>query len=101
MMTYFVTNAMAQVGSTIMPIFSGNWGMIVNNTVIALGTFCGLVYFFFSKEHRGLFGAASRMGTWFLMITFGATFGYTVMIRKSVMVGRLDCLFGTWLGMLK
>ncbi len=101
MMTYFVTNAMAQVGSTIMPIFSGNWGMIVNNTVIALGTFCGLVYFFFSKEHRGLFGAASRMGTWFLMITFGASFGYTVMSRMSLMLGRLDFLFGTWLGMLK
>jgi len=101
MMTYFVTNAMAQVGSTIMPIFSGNWAMIINNTVIALGTFCGLVYFFFSKEHRGLFGAASKMGTWFLMITFGASFGYTVMSRMSLMLGRLDFLFGTWLGMLK
>lgn len=100
MMTFFVSNAMRQVGATIMPIFRGSLPAIIDNTVLAVGVFCGLVYFFFSKEHRGLFGGASRVGIWFLMITFGASFGYTVMSRMSLMLGRFDFLFGTWLGLL-
>jgi hypothetical protein len=68
--------------------------------VIFIGTFCGLIYFFFSKEHKGVFGAASRVGIWVLMITFGASFGYTVMGRVSLLVGRLTFLFDDWLGLL-
>lgn len=101
MITYFVSNAMVQVGSTIMPVFQGSWGDIVNNTLIAVGTFCGLVYFFFSKEHKGTFGGLARVGTFVLMLTFGASFGYTVMSRMSLMLGRLDFLFGAWLGLIK
>lgn len=101
MITFFVSNAMMQVSSTIMPLFRGSWPIIIDNTILSLGVVCGLVYFFFSKEHKGAFGAASRVGTWFLMVTFGASFGYTVMSRMSLMLGRFDFLFGTWLGMLK
>lgn len=101
MITFFVSNAMVQVGATIMPVFRGSLPTIIDNTVLAVGVVCGLVYFFFSKEHRGLFGGASRLGVWFLMITFGASFGYTVMSRMSLMLGRFDFLFGTWLGLLK
>ena len=101
MITYFVSNAMAQVGSTIMPPNSGNWQDIINNSLIAIGTICGLVYFFFSKEHKGVFGGAARIGTFVLMLTFGASFGYTVMSRMSLMLGRFDFLFGAWLGLIK
>ncbi|MFQ5500167.1 MAG: hypothetical protein ACE5FH_10905, partial [Candidatus Zixiibacteriota bacterium] len=68
--------------------------------VILIGVITGLVYFFFSKEHTGLFGSASRVGIWVLMITFGASFGYTVMGRISLLVGRLTFLFGDWLGLV-
>jgi hypothetical protein len=101
MITFFVSNAMVQVGATIMPIFRGGLPTIIDNVVLVVGVVCGLIYFFFSKEHRGLFGGASRVGIWFLMITFGASFGYTVMSRMSLMLGRFDFLFGTWLGLLK
>jgi hypothetical protein len=74
---------------------------MIDNTILALGVVSGLVYFFFSKEHKGAFGAVSTLGTWFLMVTFGASFGYTIMSRMSLMLGRLDFLFGSWLGMLK
>jgi len=100
MMIYFVSNAMMQVSSTIMPVFTGSWADIIANATVVLGTFCGLVYFFFSKAHTGVFGGAARVGIWFLMITFGASFGYTVMSRMSLMIGRIDFLFGTWLGMI-
>jgi hypothetical protein len=74
--------------------------MMLTNWVIFIGVFCGIIYFFFSKEHRGFFGVASRVGIWILMITFGASFGYTVMGRISLLVGRLTYLFKDWLGLI-
>ncbi len=105
MMNYFSSNIMAQVQSTIMPLFGDNYsasfGDIVGNFVIAVGTFAGLIYFFFSKEHKGAFGATARLGIWFIMITFGASFGYTVMSRMSLLIGRIDFLLGDWLGLIQ
>lgn len=77
---------------------TGQLAMMVSNWIIFLGVLCGLVYFFFSKEHSGLFGKASRFGIWILMVTFGASFGYTVMGRVSLLVGRITFLFRDWLG---
>lgn len=79
---------------------SGQLVAIASNVVITLGVFCGIIYFFFSKEHKGAFGAASRFGIWILMITFGASFGYTVMGRISLLVGRITFLLGDWLGLI-
>ncbi len=78
----------------------GQFIAMLTNVVIFVGVFCGLVYFFFSKEHTGLFGQASRVGIWILMVTFGASFGYTVMGRISLLVGRLTFLFRDWLGII-
>ncbi|MCK5125087.1 MAG: hypothetical protein KAR42_02420 [candidate division Zixibacteria bacterium] len=102
MMMFFVSNAMVQVQSTIMPLWEtgDGWFTVFNNIVIIIGVTCGLVYFFFSKKHEGAFGVAAKIGIWFLMVTFGASFGYTVMSRMSLMLGRLDFLFGTWLEMI-
>ncbi|MBD3234141.1 MAG: hypothetical protein GF315_10510 [candidate division Zixibacteria bacterium] len=72
----------------------------ISNIIIFLGVFCGLIYFFFSKEHKGAFGVASRVGIYILMITFGAGFGYTVMARISLLVGRMQYLFADWLGVI-
>lgn len=78
----------------------GQFIVMLSNLVIFVGVFCGLIYFFFSKEHTGLFGKASRVGIWILMVTFGASFGYTVMGRISLLVGRLTFLFKDWLGII-
>jgi hypothetical protein len=97
---YLESNGIKQVVGAITPLFvSGNMNATIGNIVIVVGTFCGLIYFFFSKEHKGAFGGAARVGVWFLMITFGALFGYTVMSRMSLLIGRLDFLFGIWLGL--
>ncbi len=50
--------------------------------------------------YLGAFFAASRFGIWVLMVTFGASFGYTVMGRVSLPVGRLTFLVDEWLGLL-
>lgn len=80
--------------------YGGQFIKMFSNWVIVLGVVSGLVYFFFSKEHTGMFGRVSRVGIWVLMLTFGAAFGYTVMGRVSLLVGRLTFLFRDWAGII-
>jgi hypothetical protein len=72
--------------------FSGDWWSIFNGLVLLIGTLSGLVYFFFSKEHSGVVGKVSKVGIYFLMIKFGASFGFAVMGRISLLIGRFDDL---------
>ncbi len=74
---------------------------VLKNPLIIVGLICTLVYFFFSREHRGGLGVASKIGIWFLMISFGASFGYTVMSRVSLLIGRLHFLLSDWLGLIR
>jgi len=105
MMNYLTSNAMVQIQATIRPLlgpdFGASVGDVIGNLVIVVGTFAGLIYFFFSKEHTGAFGATARVGIWGLMITFGAMFGYTVMSRMSLLIGRVDFIFRDWLGLIQ
>lgn len=71
----------------------------VSNVVILGGVICSLIYFYFSKEHTGMFGRASRAGIWVLMVAFGASFGYTVMARISLLIGRIEFLRDWIVGM--
>lgn len=64
------------------------------------GILACLVYFFFSWEHKGAVGKTARVGIWFLMITFGAAFGYTVMGRIALLAVRLEFLFNDWLWLI-
>jgi uncharacterized membrane protein (Fun14 family) len=41
----------------------------------------------------------SRIGIGFLMVGFGAGYGYTVMSRVSLLIGRFQFLLGDWLGL--
>lgn len=68
----------------------------LDNLLLAVGVLSVLIYFFFSLEHRGLVGGVSRVGIWFLMLGFGAAFGYTVMGRVSLLIGRLNFLITRW-----
>jgi hypothetical protein len=103
---YLQSDFVGQIKSTIVPLVvlgdaaSGGGldvGVTVRNLVVVGGTLTGLVYFFFSKEHTGATGRAARVGIWVLMVTFGAAFGYTVMARISLLIGRFNFL-GQWLG---
>ena len=70
--------------------FSLSYFEIFNQLVILIGVICGLIYFFFSKEHKGTIGKISKLGVYFLMIKFGASFGFAVMGRISLLIGRFD-----------
>lgn len=64
----------------------------LNAIIILLGVGSVLFYFFFSIEHSGVGKVVARTGVIFLMISFGAGFGYTVMARMSLLIGRLTDL---------
>ena len=64
----------------------------LNAIVLLIGVIAVLFYFFFSVEHTGPVRLAARTGIVFLMISFGAAFGYTVMARMSLLIGRLTDL---------
>jgi hypothetical protein len=64
----------------------------LNAIIILLGVSSVLFYFFFSIEHTGAGKVVARTGIMFLMISFGAAFGYTVMARMSLLIGRLTDL---------
>lgn len=64
----------------------------LNTIIILVGVCSVLFYFFFSVEHTGPGKAVARTGVLFLMIGFGAAFGYTVMARMSLLIGRLSDL---------
>lgn len=65
---------------------------LINSIIILIGVVCTLIYFFFSSEHKGIVRGLSEVGIIFLMISFGASFGYTVMARISLLIGRIDFL---------
>jgi hypothetical protein len=69
--------------------------------IIVAGVISTLVYFYFSKEHKGTLGGVARVGIWFIMISFGAHFGYTVMARISLLIGRVQFLIFDWGGTIK
>ena len=64
----------------------------LNAVIILIGVSSVLFYFFFSIEHSGPGKVVARTGVLFLMIAFGAAFGYTVMARMSLLIGRLTDL---------
>ena len=86
---------LAQVEPSLRPITWSAEGLGL--VVILAGVVSVLIYFFFSVEHTGAVGVASRVGIWFLMVSFGASFGYTIMARLSLLIGRVGFLLEDWL----
>ena len=86
-----------QIQANLLPLWTDNWLTSFNNILLTLGVITGLIYFFFSKEHKGALGGTAEVGIWFLMISFGASFGYTVMSRMSLLIGRVLFLLKDWL----
>jgi len=85
---------LTQVGATLPPALSGaGFGAFLGAFIILVGVVSILIYFYFSAPHTGVLGRISQIGITFLMVGFGASFGYTVMGRVSLLIGRFQFLF--------
>ena len=90
-----------QIHGTMLPLWvAGNPGATIGNWILVVGLLTTLIFFFFSKEHKGALGGTARVGVYFLMVSFGASYGYTVMARISLLIGRVMFLLHDWLGVL-
>lgn len=73
--------------------------LTINNLIILIGVITALIYFFFSKEHKGATGFMAKIGIAVLMVGFGASFGFTVMARVSLLIQRLQFLMFDWMNL--
>ncbi|MEO0093798.1 MAG: hypothetical protein ABIK67_06045 [candidate division WOR-3 bacterium] len=84
-----------QIQATLLPLTT------INNIIIVIGFITTIFYFYFSREHKGFLKVGSRVGIIFIMVAFGASFGYTVMARISLLIGRVYFLLHDWLHILR
>lgn len=90
----------AQVQGSLQALWiPGNIGGSINAIIFAIGLVTSLLFFFYSREHKGGLGVASKLGVFFLMVSFGAGYGYTVMSRISLLIGRFQFLIEDCLGL--
>jgi hypothetical protein len=89
-----------QVKGTMVPLsgeglawFAWEGSSVFNHMVLMVGVLSVLIYFFFSVEQKTPVKQIGYIGTFFLMITFGSSFGYTVLGRISLLIGRAQDLY--------
>lgn len=88
-----------QMMNTMLPLWNGDgFGQMLLALIVVVGVISTLIYFYFSKEHTGALGVTAKVGIWFIMVAFGAHFGYTVMGRVSLLIGRVRFLVEDWIG---
>ena len=109
MVAYIEGDFISQIDATIKPLYQvvfnaddsvdgyATFWASVRQLILLVGVLSCLTYFFFSLEHKGAVGKVARVGIWFLMITFGAAFGMTVMGRITLLAARFEFLFNDWL----
>jgi hypothetical protein len=106
LVSFLHADFLSQIRNSIVPlvvmnppgVFDG-WASLANALMI-IGVLSSLVYFFFSFEHKGAVGVTAKVGMQFLMVTFGAAFGFTVMGRIALLAVRLEFLFDDWLWLI-
>lgn len=96
------TYVLKQLEAAVRPLHTtgGLWTAaagITGGLVILVGTVAVLYYFFFSVERGRVGRVVSRIGIVFLMVSFGASFGTTVMGRVSLFIHRAQFLLNEWL----
>ena len=103
--TYLQAEVIKQAQGTLQgihtPFIAGQTFFMVNGLIVLVGVIGTLSYFFFSREHKGVLGVSSKVGIWFIMLGFGASFGYTVMARLSLLIGRVQFLLTDWIHLIK
>jgi len=76
-------------------------GMAIIEALVGLiGGVTVMIYFFYTRPDTRPVRAISTIGVYFMMIFFGATFGYTVTSRLTLLIGRLEFLLGDFLRIL-
>ena len=76
------------------------FGTTLNSLISLFGLLAVLTYFVFTIPQNRYVKPVSQAGRWLVMITFGVGFGNVVAGRISVLLGELQTIFGSWLGII-
>jgi hypothetical protein len=95
----------SQIRNTLLPLIVMSQGQFdlwlsLKNIGLIASLLAAMTYFFFSVEHTGAVGRVARVGIWVLMVTFGASFAFTVMGRITLLTKRFEFLFADWLRLI-
>lgn len=74
--------------------WEANGAGVFSSILLVVGLASCLYYFYFSSPQTGAMRYITRFAVWVLMITFGASFGMTVMGRVTLAFGRATDLLG-------
>ncbi len=90
------------IAATASPIIAATPLDTVNNILIFVGCVTALSHFIFTYEgiHKGTIGWIPKVGRWMMLLSFGASFGNTVMTRFGMYQGRVLFLLRDWLGVV-
>lgn len=99
--SYIQVRILQQAESTMFDPTGVSIAQAISLSILLIGVVATLIYFYFSVEHKGAVQGISKVGITFLMIGFGATFGYNVMGRISLLIGRFQFIFTDWLHIVK
>ncbi len=92
--TQFLTQIKGQIS---LPLFvSGDFTATISNIIIAITTPSVLLYFWFTGAQRESqwMSYVNKIARYTMMAGFGSAFGYTVLTRYSLFIGRAQFLLG-------
>ncbi|NOZ05267.1 MAG: hypothetical protein GXP41_02790 [Chloroflexi bacterium] len=108
-----VGTLLPQVQATTLSLYPTDYGPGLTGTVgafsalvIVVGTVATLLSFQFTRRHETAAAArtvnrfldgARKLGRFFLLLAFGALLGNGILTALTLLIGRLQFLFGTWL----
>jgi hypothetical protein len=85
-------NFLTQILATILPVITTDPMKSLNNIVIIIGVVTSMLYFTFTREHKGALGYASKIGRIVIMVAFGSIFAGLIMTRLTLIAGRIRFL---------
>lgn len=94
-----VANFIMQLQALAIPLTSGTSMDIFNGIIAVVACLTVMTYFTFTREHTGVLGITSKIGRYFMMLTYGGAFSMAYISQGTFVVGTLNYLFSTWLGL--
>jgi hypothetical protein len=90
--TGVITNIIAQIKATILPLWTGDWFVSLTNILVIVFVISTLIFFQYTTRRTGALGQASRFGRLVLYAGFGALFAQTFMGRIGLFLGRMETM---------
>lgn len=92
MSTGIQAQIIAQISDTMRSIVTPSLITNINNLIIMVGVCCVTMFFFFSREAKGVMLPINKLGRYFLMVALGCSFAYALLGRTSLLIERWKSL---------